>query len=796
MKQYGFGRLMGRYVASNWKFFIIDYAKCIIFLVVIMQSALSYSQIIFGRIVDCNSNPMSFVNVMLLNKEDSTFVIGTITKDDGTFSIVTERQEGILRISCIGFETLYVNTHQGSIGDLRLKADQQMLREVTVTSSNVIHHGDKDVVWITRDMRRGNYNTGELLGNVPGIEYNRATKGLKYYGESNIVLLVDSVEKNADYIKGLHHVRFERIDIIPFPKGKYEGYSAIINLHTRADYEGYEGSAGIDTEFFPSNLDIGDKVFSNISGNGSFTYTRNKWNSFMNYAGSFNQSAKENLSEVEYPMNGYWEKVIANENHYKNLKEYERGHTLTGGVDYQFNKRNSLSIAYRLGLQANDSYSQQNVVQTQQTSDTILSCRHGDDNGYAHTFAAYYRGGVGAWNYTADFNLVLTETDACSLLQKSSGYVNQDDRHNHMTHTLARVELNRHFLGDKLYVAVGYNNFWKQYEQTRLQTSSTLTDYTLYQNKLWFYTSYNIRKNTSINTAASLIMNNTRSMGQKDDYLSYDASLGLYQGLGDNTSIRFNYQCSVSNPTINQVTTYGQFTDSLQWVGGNPLLRSAVSNNFDLRFQFCKWLTFIAKYKYQPRTFSSITELRKGTLENGVDGYYAATITQNSKYQNLWIGLYYWQRIKNLSLSADCYYRYAAGKYKDFQNSIGYWHGNFHASYNWAAINLNASAHYNLAIDKDAWAQGVSKNQVDMFWLYISKKFCHERIELSFTYVLPIHFTSGDNYRYVTTPAFVARNNDYSLNRQSDHNFAFGFIYRFNGGKTVREYNREMSEER
>lgn len=43
--------------------------------------------VITGRIVDEQSLPIPFVNVLLLNRADSAFIVGAVTKDDGTFTI-------------------------------------------------------------------------------------------------------------------------------------------------------------------------------------------------------------------------------------------------------------------------------------------------------------------------------------------------------------------------------------------------------------------------------------------------------------------------------------------------------------------------------------------------------------------------------------------------------------------------------------------------------------------------------------------------------------------------------------
>nr|WP_303216846.1 hypothetical protein [uncultured Prevotella sp.] len=117
-----------------------------------------------------------------------------------------------------------------------LALDTMRLSEVVVTASNVIRRRDSDLVLVTRDMRRGSFNTAEMLGKVPGFLYNRSTKSLSYYGEENVKILVDSLEKDAGYIKGLHHLRFDKLDVIPNPKGKYEGYAVLVNLHTREIY--------------------------------------------------------------------------------------------------------------------------------------------------------------------------------------------------------------------------------------------------------------------------------------------------------------------------------------------------------------------------------------------------------------------------------------------------------------------------------------------------------------------------------------------------------------------------------
>ena len=90
------------------------------------------AQCITGRVFDEQSQPMSFVNVVLLNRADSAFIMGTVTKDDGTFTIETDRNDELLKVSSIGYQTQYIQARKGNVGDIQMLPDNQTLGEVVV----------------------------------------------------------------------------------------------------------------------------------------------------------------------------------------------------------------------------------------------------------------------------------------------------------------------------------------------------------------------------------------------------------------------------------------------------------------------------------------------------------------------------------------------------------------------------------------------------------------------------------------------------------------------------------------
>ena len=106
--------------------------RLILFSMMCLVAIASTAQSISGRVIDEQAQPVPFVNVVLVNRADSSFVAGAVTKDDGTFSIATERNDGLLKVSSIGYITKYIDARQGNVGDIQMHPNTQTLSEVVV----------------------------------------------------------------------------------------------------------------------------------------------------------------------------------------------------------------------------------------------------------------------------------------------------------------------------------------------------------------------------------------------------------------------------------------------------------------------------------------------------------------------------------------------------------------------------------------------------------------------------------------------------------------------------------------
>ena len=71
-----------------------------------------------GKTINAYGEPLPYANVCLLNHADSSFIQGVVTNDKGEFVINSERKEAILKVSLIGYQTIYKKSTDGDVGSI------------------------------------------------------------------------------------------------------------------------------------------------------------------------------------------------------------------------------------------------------------------------------------------------------------------------------------------------------------------------------------------------------------------------------------------------------------------------------------------------------------------------------------------------------------------------------------------------------------------------------------------------------------------------------------------------------
>ena len=140
------------------------------------------AQTVSGKLIDENKQPLPYANVVLLSLPDSTFVTGTVTAEDGTFSLNTTTPNQLVRISSIGYNTVYKPVQPANLGVIQLTSDTQQLGEVVVKADlpKIRVKGDAMVTTVAGSILENAGTGNDLLNKIPGVSANEGD--IKVFG--------------------------------------------------------------------------------------------------------------------------------------------------------------------------------------------------------------------------------------------------------------------------------------------------------------------------------------------------------------------------------------------------------------------------------------------------------------------------------------------------------------------------------------------------------------------------------------------------------------------------------------
>ncbi|MBR5655193.1 MAG: carboxypeptidase-like regulatory domain-containing protein, partial [Prevotella sp.] len=196
--------------------------RVILFSVICFVAIASTGQGINGRVIDEQSQPMPFANVVLVNRSDSAFIQGAVTKDDGTFTIETEKQDGLLKVSSVGYIIRYIDAWQGNVGDIQMQPDTQTLGEVTVKGYRPQYKMTTGgmTVDIQNSLLKDVGTADNVLSMLPRVQGEDGNFTVFTKGTPEIYINNKKVQ-NARELKQLKSTDIKSVDIITSPGAKY-----------------------------------------------------------------------------------------------------------------------------------------------------------------------------------------------------------------------------------------------------------------------------------------------------------------------------------------------------------------------------------------------------------------------------------------------------------------------------------------------------------------------------------------------------------------------------------------------
>ncbi|WP_161555198.1 outer membrane beta-barrel family protein [Dokdonia sinensis] len=314
----------------------------LIFLLLFSAFAKAQEYTLSGSVVDSNGTPVPFANVLLLNP-DQEIIQGTITEDNGTFTLTGLDDAGYqLKVSFLGYKD-YLSDAFTVFGDetfpqIVMDESSEGLEEVTVVGRKptITRKADR-IVFNVENSILSSGNTLDILKRTPAVVVSQ--DNITVRNEAVTVYLNDrkvqlSPTELSSLLENLDGNAIKSIEVITNPPARYDAEGgSVLNINTsRAVATGYKGNInGRGTYSIFPKYNIGTSQY----------YKNDKLNLFFNY--SFNPSKFSNQSDnlINYRNEG----VTTTWNQDFERTSRTQAHNANFILDYQLSEKSELNFS-------------------------------------------------------------------------------------------------------------------------------------------------------------------------------------------------------------------------------------------------------------------------------------------------------------------------------------------------------------------------------------------------------------------------------------------------------------------
>ncbi len=360
-----------------------------------------------GKVIDQKGEAVAFVNVVLLSLPDSAFVQGAVSDEQGAFHIVTNASDGLLKLSCVGYETLFVKAANGLT--ITMKEDAQMLGEVVVKSQlpKTLVKGDAMRTTVAGTILEKAGTVNDALSKIPSLEAER-DGGVKVLGRGDAEVYINGrrVQDNSE-LSRLRSDQIQHVDVVQNPGARYAASTkAVVRITLKkAQGEGFSFQNYLSGIYqydhtLTNNLDVNYRK-------GGLDITASFW------AGRYGhtKSLQENTLTY-YAGPDKIEGVSTQES-----KKIWKGWSPQLQVNYMLDENHSFGAFYKYDRHPNSDFnsmfytdSYENGIFKERSKSHIIQ----EDMFRKHIFNAYYNGKVGQLSIDLNVDGLFDDTQSPS----------------------------------------------------------------------------------------------------------------------------------------------------------------------------------------------------------------------------------------------------------------------------------------------------------------------------------------------------------------------------------------------
>jgi hypothetical protein len=553
-----------------------------------------------GSVIDENRQPLPYANVYLLHPSDSTVIGGGVSNEAGVFVIPYDVPTVLVRISYVGYKTIYRLCSNEQMGVVQIKPETQTIKGVVVTGERpkVQLQGNVMVMNVEGTVMERLGTAEDVLSRVPTI--SKKGDGYEILGKGAPLIYLNNRKLNdLNELRNIQSDFIRNVEVIQNPGARYDAsVNAVIIIRTKR-----AAGEGLGVEL--SSWSRSGRGYAN-NERINLTYRTGGLELFANLFGAYNRRKSQGEFEQTIFADTLW--VINNKQ-----KNNVRNPFLEGrfGFNYQINDNHSFGGFYQ------NTY---DYVKTRSEYDDDLladgvaydhlqnSSVRRDKNTPIHQVNLYYTGKVG--QLTIDFNADYTSRRQQSCNQQQELSTEYEDRDVN-TESLTRSNL----FAEKLFVS---HPLWKGQIEIGEEYTNTRWKSRFDNQEGYIANSNNEQHESNIAPFMELrqrigrfqLSTGLRYEHVESEYFVSDVRRDeqcriyndLFPSLSVSTSVKnlqlsFSYAKRITRPSYWQLSSDVTYENRLNQQTGNPYLKPVKYHNLNAMVMW-KWLYLMTNYSH------------------------------------------------------------------------------------------------------------------------------------------------------------------------------------------------------
>ena len=585
------------------------------------------AQDIKGKIVDEKGEPLAFANVVLLNRQDSAFVKGVVSGEDGHFAIDSACNNGIIKVTSVGYKTAWKDCTGENAGVIKMVANSKVLGEVVVKSSlpkTILKNGGMTTTVAGSVLEKAG-TMEHLLDRIPNVSAQNGN--INVFGRGEPIIYINGRQmRDRSELDRLSSDNIKSVEVIANPGARYAASTkAVIRITTKKIQGDGFGFDATTEGSYDEKKNTGGYARLNL-------YYRRNGLELGAYAYGSKQSSPD---EKDLQQMTYLDKTL-NQQDRTRWKNKTETFSSRLNASYQFDDNNSLgaSISFlRNPKLQTDGKTEGSVLRDEVLTETTtyISSEFGQNSNWSSN--VYYVGKVGKLGIDFNTDWFWSKGNNKNNIDEHYQEVNSEIQNQLVSSTTSKY--NR-LIASKMVLSYplfgGDLSVGGEYSFTNRNTNYAIIPNTLADNVIdrikegmaSAFVTYN-RDFGKLNMEAGLRYENVdfkyyddgKYMAeQSKTYGEWFPSLSLSMPIG-NVQMQLSYAADINRPNYWVLRSGVQYSNHYTYETGNPFLVSEISRNtsYDLAY---KWLTFNLTYEHVSDPIYQTVEMYKDNTTIGL----------------------------------------------------------------------------------------------------------------------------------------------------------------------------------